>query len=111
MIRNVIKILIKFMLINDCFRTDPQHFTPNSEKFIHLFMSDLLIFTFELLLIEFVKIEVTCVLLRVPMFPTENIFAAALNSSKAHLLLACPTSSFIILKELVRNFKSRNFGQ
>jgi len=33
--------------------------TPNSEKLIHLFMSDFLVFIFELRLIELIEVKVT----------------------------------------------------
>jgi hypothetical protein len=43
-------------------------------------MSDLLVLSLELLLIEFIEVEVTLVLLWVTMLATENILAAALHS-------------------------------
>lgn len=48
----------------------------------------LLVLALKLLLIEFVKVKIAGVFLRVPVLPAEDILATALHTGQADLLLA-----------------------
>ena len=61
---------------------------PNSEKLVDLFVLYFLILTLKFLLVEFIEVKIAGVLLRVPMLPAKDIFAAALHTGQADLLLA-----------------------
>jgi hypothetical protein len=61
---------------------------PNSEKLVDLLVLYFLILTLKFLLVEFIEVKIAGVLLRVPMLPTKDIFAAALHTGQADLLLA-----------------------